>query len=169
MGPGGAHPVRPLIGYVAAVACKQVELDRPRREALVEFQVAVPGHRALDPGIVDDGAVGLLSIEARTERERAAHFEVLLLPLTHTRETVDRVLGAMTACSDEPWLGHEPLITRRLVTHEIIWPEGRPHAIAQARDRQLPFVSHIRHARIVRSDRRHFRVYNGGLSRSDRD
>lgn len=119
--------------------------------------------------VVGEGAVGLLSIEALTQRGRAASFEILLLPLIHTRETVDRVLGAMTPISDEPWLGHEPLVSRRLTAHEIIWPEGRPHAIAHALDRQRPFAPHIRHARIVRSDRRQFRVYDGGLSRNDRD
>ncbi len=34
-------------------------------------------------------------------------------------------------------------------------------------DRQAPFAPHIRKARIVRSDRRQFRVYEGGLGASD--
>lgn len=134
--------------------------------------------------IVGEGAVGLLSIEAMTQRGHVAAFEILLLPLTHTRDSVDRVLGAMTAINDEAWLGHEPLVTRRLTNHEIIWPQGRPHAVAknferpalqrqalerQALERQTPFPPHIRHARIVRSDRRQFRVYEGGLSRDDHD
>lgn len=119
--------------------------------------------------VVTEGAVALLAIEAETGRGRVAGFEILLLPLTHTRETVDRVLGAMSVLHDEPWLGHEPLVARRLTAHEIIWPEGRPHAIAHAVNRQQPFAPHIRHARIVRADRRQFRVYDGGLSRDDRD
>ncbi len=119
--------------------------------------------------VMNDGAVGLLAIEASTARGRVASFEVLLLPLTHTRDTVERVLGAMTLLSDQPWLGQEPLVSRKLTAHQVIWPEGRPHAIAQKIDRQQPFAPHIRHARIVRSDRRQFRVYDGGLAGTERD
>lgn len=124
--------------------------------------------------VVDEGAVGLLSIEAETQRGAVAGFEILLLPLTHTRNAVDRVLGALTAIDGEPWLGHEPLVGRRLTRHEIIWPDGQPHIDAPPLahpdpDRQRPFPQHIRNARIVRSDRRQFRVYEGGLSRDDRD
>ena len=63
--------------------------------------------------VLHEGGVGLLSIEALTAGGRGARFEVLLLPLTHTRDHVERVLGAITAISDEPWLGAEPLLERR--------------------------------------------------------
>ncbi len=114
--------------------------------------------------VLHEGGVGLLSIEALTAGGRGAEFEVLLLPLTHTRDDVERVLGAITAMSDEPWLGAEPLVERRLLAHEVIWPEGRPHALAERINRQAPFGSHVRRARIVRADRRQFRVYDGGLA-----
>lgn len=119
--------------------------------------------------VVNDAAVGLLAIDAMTPRGRVASFEILLLPLTHTRDTVERVLGCMTALSPEDWLGHEPLHNRKLTAHEVIWPDGRAAVPARTPDRQLPFAAHIRNARIVRADRRQFRVYDGGLSRSDRD
>lgn len=117
--------------------------------------------------VMHDGGVGLVSFEARSPAGRRATFEALLLPLTHTRDTIDRILGSMTAVGEEPWLGAEPLIERRLVSHEVIWPEGRPHALAAKLNRQAPFGAIQRSARIVRSDRRQFRVYDGGLSLGD--
>jgi hypothetical protein len=40
--------VRPLIRHKAAVAGEQVKFDAARHQTLVVFQVAMPGHRALD-------------------------------------------------------------------------------------------------------------------------
>lgn len=116
--------------------------------------------------VMMEGGTGLLSLEAETASGRAAEFEAVLLPLTHTRETVDRVLGALVLVHDEPWVGTEPLTRRRLLGQEIVWPDGRPHASAETMNRQAPFLPHIRTARIVRSDRRQFRVYDGGLSKA---
>lgn len=119
--------------------------------------------------VVNDGGVGLLEIAASASRSGDAEFEILLLPLTHTRDSVDRILGSITAIAGTPWLGSEPLVARRLCGNEIIWPEGRPHALAEKFDRQQPFAPHIRHGRIVRADRRQFRVYDGGLMREEQD
>ena len=41
---------------------------------------------------------------------------------------------------------------------------GNGEGGGEVRDRQAPFLPHIRKARIVRSDRRQFRVYDGGLN-----
>ena len=43
--------------------------------------------------------------------------------------------------------------------------EGGDHADTN----QSPFQAHIRNARIVRSERRQFRVYDGGLSKNPTD
>jgi hypothetical protein len=37
-----------------------MELGRARRKTLVEFQIAVLGHRALDLGVVEQAAVGVV-------------------------------------------------------------------------------------------------------------
>lgn len=117
--------------------------------------------------IARQGAVGLFIVTATTESGKQARFEMLLLPLVHTRESVDRLLGALVPLDRPAWLGHEPLLTSRLTTNELIWPDGRPHAVIDNMHRQTPFHSHLREARIVRSEHRQFRVYDGGLSKPE--
>ena len=119
--------------------------------------------------IARQGAGGLFGLEAETASAKIAHFEILILPLIHTRDIVDRFLGAMSPDKAYPWLGIEPISKQRLVSAELIWPDGRPHAMIDNSSRQSPFMPHVRNARIVRSDRRHFRVYDGGLAKTDDD
>jgi hypothetical protein len=45
--------------------------------------------------------------------------------------------------------------------------EGRDRRGLDDAERQAPFLPHIRKARIVKSERRQFRVYDGGLGKSD--
>lgn len=115
--------------------------------------------------IATQGAVGVFEIEGRTAEGKTVQFEVLLTPLIHTREHADRFLGSITPVQKPDWLGHAPLVEKRLKHSEMIWPEGRPHALVDAMHRQSPFLPHIRTARVVRSDRRQFRVYEGGLQK----
>lgn len=110
-------------------------------------------------------AAGLLTIEADNERGENVPFEVLLLPLVHTRDSVDRVLGSISPLATPDWLGQERLDIRRLVHADTLWPDGRPNNDADRTSRQSPFAAHVRNARIVRSERRQFRVYEGGLSK----
>lgn len=127
--------------------------------------------------VTNQGGVAVLDIEAGVSRrdnvqtitQETAAFEVILLPLVHTRDTVDRILGAMTPVSPPSWLGHEVLTQRSLLRTELIWPNGRPQSVLDALHRQAPFLPHVRKARIVRSERRQFRVYEGGLSKSADD
>jgi hypothetical protein len=119
--------------------------------------------------VTASGGVCVLTVEVQSESGRLATFEVVVLPLTHTQNSVDRLLGAISAIDAPEWLGFESILSKRLVTDEVIWPEGRPHAVVETLDRQVPFLPHIRNARIVRQDRRQFRVYEGGLSASEHD
>ena len=117
--------------------------------------------------VTQQGGVGLIDIEAATLDGRIALFEAIVLPLVHTRDSVDRVLGALSPLAPPDWLGCEALTDKRIRNIEIIWPNGRPQTVIDALHRQVPFLPHIRKARIVRSDRRQFRVYDGGLSKRD--
>ena len=107
---------------------------------------------------------GLLTCSASTADGRAADFEVVVLPLVHTRGGVDRVLGVLSPEGQIDWLGAEPLSTWRLKESRVIWPDGHPQPMVDPIGSQVPFLPHIRRARIVRSERRQFRVYDGGLS-----
>ncbi len=115
----------------------------------------------------EQGGVGVFTIEARSMSGGAVQFEILILPLIHTEGTIDRYLGSISAISAPAWLGSERLVFKRLLRHEVIWPDGRPHAVVSRAHRQAPFLPHVRNARIVRQDRRQFRVYDGGLNKPE--
>lgn len=111
------------------------------------------------------GGVGVLTLEAEASPGRIARFEVVLLPLVHTRTSIDRFLGSISAVDAPAWLGTERLGRTRLIAHEMIWPDGRPHALVQRYHNQTPFLPVMANARIVRQDRRQFRVFDGGLAK----
>jgi hypothetical protein len=119
--------------------------------------------------IVAQGGAGVIEFIAMAADGSAADFEAVLLPLVHTNNAVDRILGAVGALDAPDWLGTRRLLERRLASHQIVWPDGRPHALIDKVDRQAPFLPGVRHARLVRSDRRQFRVYDGGLARAEEE
>ena len=65
------------------------------------------------------------------------------------------------------WLGSEKLTTRRLVSYHVVWPDGRPHAMVDKHRNQTPFIASLAGARLVKSERRSFRVLDGGLGKTD--
>lgn len=113
--------------------------------------------------VIEQGAVGVLAIEMAGPSGRTALFEVLILPLIHTADRVTRLLGAISTRTHEPWLGSEPLSPGRIVTRETLWPDGRPHAVAERMaPPPPPFKHELGGSRIVRDKRRLFRVFDGG-------
>ncbi len=112
--------------------------------------------------VTQQGAVGLIDVDMPTASGRTARFEIIILPLVHTNERLTRILGAISTLDHQPWLGNEPLLPGRVVASEVIWPDGRPHAIASRMATQSPFRGDLARSRIVRDRRRIFRVYDGG-------
>lgn len=115
--------------------------------------------------VTELGGVLRIEFEATTAKNQTVLYEMLLLPLVHTQGTIDRILGSIAALREPDGGPVERAVTRKLVASEVIWPDGRPHALLQTQQRQAPFLPHIRTARIVRQDRRQFRVYDGGLDK----
>ena len=116
--------------------------------------------------IARQGAVGVFTFRSENPGGNPVQWEMLALPLIHLNNDIDRFLGSI-AFHDHPiWLKHEPLVRHRLIENDLVWPEGRPHTLIDAAHRQTPFLPFTREARIVRSDRRQFRVYDGGLTKS---
>lgn len=113
-------------------------------------------------GTCKEGAVAVASIEVKGSSGRSARLEMLLLPLVHSGLEISRVLGSLATAEAPAWLGQEPIAEQSLKTFNLIWPDGRPHAVIARSDRQAPFLKEPRHSRTVRSDRRSFRVYEGG-------
>ena len=112
--------------------------------------------------ITDQGAAGVLEFEACDPSGRPVTFEALILPLTHGRQGVSRYVGAISAIDPPPWIGFEALKPHALLSHSLFWPDGRPHAVIERTNRQAPFVPELAAAKIVRFNRRHFRVLEGG-------
>jgi len=88
--------------------------------------------------------------------------EAALLPLVHAGQRIGRIIGAMSATSTPHWLASEPLLSRRLQRHEIVWPDGRPHAAVERLGRQAPSPPARAHVRMIKNGRRQFRVFDGG-------
>jgi hypothetical protein len=113
--------------------------------------------------IPDKAACGRFEIEAETADGRAvALFEAIVLPLTHTRGQIDRFVGALSVLDIDAGITDELLRPTRLVAAELIEPAPVDLAARSETGCQDPFAPHIRRSRIVRADRRQFRVYDGG-------
>jgi hypothetical protein len=117
----------------------------------------------------DEGRVALFWAEACSAAGHVVDLEILVLPLIHTGNALDRFLGSVSALEEPDWLGEERLIAKRLVAADAIWPDGPPRNRPDAPTETSPFSPHVRNARIVRQDRRQFRVYKGGLDKGDED
>jgi hypothetical protein len=102
--------------------------------------------------IFTDAAVGHGTFRAFTASNRQASFEFVLMPLIHTGESINRLLGVITAIEPPFWLGAEPLVRHEISELHVHWPDGPPA--------EAPRES----AEIVRLSPRRFRVLEGGLT-----
>lgn len=110
-----------------------------------------------------------LTFDAIAEDGRRARFESILLPLTHSSHVLDRIVGSISCISPPAWLGTTRLESYVLIEHGISSPIGTSVTTTDAIERQDPFAPNLREARLVRSERRQFRVYEGGLSKLESD
>jgi len=111
----------------------------------------------------DQGAVTLLTLEAG-EGARRVQVEAILLPLMHPEGTIGRLLGAMSPTTSPHWLGHEKLAQKHLISHELVWPDGRPHSLISRPGRSAPFAS-PGGQRLYGDKWRGFRVLEGGRAK----
>lgn len=126
------------------------------REVIADNLMSISSH----------GAVGLFEFEARERGGEAvsATFEMLLLPLTHLEDRVERVLGSISIIAPPNFHG-DAAAGLALASNRIIWPDGRPHGLRpehQTLGAPPAIAAGVRRARLVRSDRRKFLVYDGG-------
>lgn len=111
------------------------------------------------------GGVVVILADGQTASGKSVPTEILILPLVHGHVYADRFLGVLSLLETPAWLDTEPIATLHLRSERVIWPDGHPHPSPDSiDDRQAPFHPRVRHSRIVRSDRRQFRVFEGGLS-----
>jgi hypothetical protein len=120
--------------------------------------------------LASQGAVMVLDVKLAIVGEESVACEVLLLPLLHTRGTIDRILGSFSPLETPPWLAATPVSAKYLIANELIWPSHDPRAVLTRAPAALePDVLRQRTARVVRSERRQFRVVEGGRSGSEID
>lgn len=115
--------------------------------------------------ISKQGAVGEFTIEAAEINRRFVDFEVLVLPLSQYNGRIDRFLGSITVLEERDWLGTSRLMQKRLLSHELHWPSGRPSSRIGGLSKHPNLLPDVRNARVVRTDRMHLRVYDGGLAK----
>jgi hypothetical protein len=115
--------------------------------------------------LISHGGGCMLEITSTTPLGRSVMHECVILPLIHMRETVDRFVGVITASAEPDWLGEEPLTERTLTAFQAILADPAGDGRGVLPFPQPPvFDGNVREARIVRSNRRYFRVYQGGLA-----
>jgi len=119
--------------------------------------------------VCEQGGVCVLTIEAAADTRHRIEIEAVLLPLLHSGKTVERIIGAMSAASHPHWLSHEPLTSRRLLRHEIVWPDGRPHSLLDRSGKLAPFMPAPVEARPATPVQRQFRVLEGGRTDGKHD
>ena len=115
--------------------------------------------------IGEQGAAAVLSIEGIVDTRHRVELDANLLPLLHAGK-ITRIIGVMSPTTAPHWLGSEPLRSRHLKHHRLIWPDGRPHAMLARMGRQTPFQPALAApgVRLVKSEGRRFRVVDGGRS-----
>jgi hypothetical protein len=112
------------------------------------------------------GAVTRLTVEASADPTHRVQLEVIMLPLMHSTNKIERIIGAMSPLTAPHWLGYERLGAKRLIDHDLIWPDGEPQVLLDgtgSQDGRQPFIQPLAApGRTVRSERRLFRVFEGG-------
>jgi hypothetical protein len=114
--------------------------------------------------VCSEGAVAHLAIEAGIDARHRIELEAVLLPLLHTGNTIGRVIGAMSPTLQPHWLDKGRLTSRRLLRHELVRLDSRREGTQPGSPRQTPFLPTLGGLRVVKSDRRQFRVLEGGLA-----
>jgi len=110
--------------------------------------------------IKEDGSAGLLEFTATNCEGEDCRFEIILLPLIHAGEQVNRIMGSLSSIDDPYWLGSKRLKSQKLDNLDLIWPDLKPDFSRSDTDDLTITPSGI--DRIVSSNGRLFRVINGG-------
>lgn len=111
-------------------------------------------------GTVEDGSVSFVEFDALAGDGRKVRFELLILPLMHASNNINRLMGCLSALEQPYWLGTTPLEQLDIVDAKIIWPDHQPHFLRADQIEDVPV--HGEDRRIVTEDGRTFRVYEGG-------
>jgi hypothetical protein len=113
--------------------------------------------------VCNDAAAAHITFQAGLDADQRLELEAVLLPLMHGGKDIRRVLGAMSPISTPHETGKRRLSSRRLLRHQVVRPAPLANGFVADGAYQAA-LSSLTGARIVRRDRRQFRVVNGGLA-----
>ncbi len=119
----------------------------------------------LAAAVSEDGAAALVSAAVRTAGGEEATCELLLLPLRHGPGKFDRMLGSMAPIERPFWLGSDPVVTQRINSLRLIWPDENPGFMRRKTDRSSEIRAAAAAAAMpARSGRRrgHLYIVDGG-------
>ena len=110
------------------------------------------------------GGAAVTGVQSRTANGRSVISELIVLPLCDSEDNINRYLGAWSLFDQAGWSGTDYLSSHQVTDYEFLDPEGRPdrNAVLAPPHRTKLFPDEI-DFRVVRSDHRRFRVYQGGL------
>lgn len=118
--------------------------------------------RSLLHCVVEDAGIGVITFSASGSDGKSFTFEMTLLPLKHSDEKITRLLGNISTDAPPHRFGHSRLDSFRLKDVNLIWPDFSPDFMLKSDLVEEPPAISQGYSRIVRSDRRCFRVYDGG-------
>ena len=111
-------------------------------------------------GVVEDGSVGVARFHAVGESARKAQFELTMMPLIHSSQSINRILGAITAIDPPYWLGSVGIQSFELDEVDIVFPGGKPHFLEGLAP--APIFANDGDYTIAGDNVRRFRVFEGG-------
>ena len=120
------------------------------------------GMQSLLHTVATDGAGVVIEFMGKSaSSSEQAHFEMLVLPLVHTDNAVNRMLGSIAPLTHHYWVGTQEIRDLTLTTFEFVWPDTRPPVPLTSEppvlvDAKTPSAAELRSR---------FRVLEGGLSR----
>lgn len=116
--------------------------------------------------LTNQAATALIRFQATARGEQPIELELLLLPLFHTQKKIDRIVGCCSPLEVPGWLGDKPLLSKRLMANQLVWPNCNPQTSMSGMPADSPVDASDGNARIVRLAQRQFVVFEGGLSRN---
>ncbi len=121
------------------------------------------GVQSLLHTVATDGAGAIVECAGKnaTANEQVV-FEMIVLPLVHTENAVNRMVGSIAPLNQPYWAGTLEIRHLMLTTFDVIWPDVRPHI---PRTSEPPAVLSGTRSLSADDARSRFRVLEGGLSR----
>lgn len=112
--------------------------------------------------LINEGTIISVVCEAKSENEHCGEFEMLFLPMIHSGEQIDRILGSISPIGDFPWLGLTKLEFHEIKEVHISLLRGT--SLREVRQNNITTLPFLPHNRLVEGKYCSLRVFDGGKS-----